>query len=67
MASRSTRNKVQFQAFSAHADLRRAENHLGQLAGIANDRSGYIDANLPEIMAALRFVMETLDKFNEGL
>jgi len=67
MASRSTRNKVRFQGFSALADLKRAETHLTQLAGLADDRSDYIESNLPQIMAALSMVIATLDKFTEGL
>lgn len=64
---RSTRNKLIFQAVSALADLKRAENHLAQLAGIAAGRSGYIDKNIPEIFTALRYIIESLDKFNDGL
>ena len=67
VAQRSTRNKIRFQAVSAYADLKRAENHLAQLAALADDRSKYIDNNLPEIMAALKFVTEAVDKFSEGL
>ena len=67
MVSRSTRNKVRFQAFSAYRDLRKAENHLAQLAALGDERSTFINDNLPEIMTALRFVIEALDKFNEGL
>jgi len=67
MATRSTRNKVRFQAFSALADMKRAETHLGQLAALAEERSDYIDTSLPPIMAGLHILIETLDKFNEGL
>lgn len=67
MTSRSSRNKVRYQVFSALADMKRAENHLLQLAGMANDQSKYIDDNLPQIIAALTFIIETLDKFSEGL
>ena len=67
MTSRSTRNKIRFQAHSAVDDLKRAQNHLGQLAALCNETSPYIDDNLPVIMLALSSVIATLDKFNEGL
>ena len=67
MASRSTRNKVRFQAGSALEDLKRAEDHLAHLAAMGIGHSEYIDGALPEIIAALSFVIVTLDKFNEGL
>uniref|UniRef100_A0A6M3LDH3 Uncharacterized protein n=1 Tax=viral metagenome TaxID=1070528 RepID=A0A6M3LDH3_9ZZZZ len=67
MASRSTRNKVRFQAVSALADLRRAEIHLTQLASLADERSDYINSSLPELIASLSFVIGALDKFQEGL
>jgi hypothetical protein len=67
MTSRSTRNKVRFQAFSALADLKRAEIHLGQLSAFAGERPGYIEENLPQIIAGLHLLIDTLDKFNEGL
>lgn len=67
MTQRSTRNKVRFQGSSALADLRRAQEHLIELAALANDQSGYIDQYLPTIMVALESVRVTLDKFYEGL
>jgi len=67
MTSRTTRNKVRFQGISAYADLRKAENHLVQLAGIADNRSDYINQYLPEIIAGLSFIIEALDKFNDDL
>ena len=67
MASRSTRNKVRFQAFSALADLRRAENHLVQLMALSEEKSVYINENLSIIVTGLNVLIETLDKFNEGL
>ena len=67
MTSRSTRNKIRFQARSALDDLRRAQDHLGELTALSADTSPYIDDNLPVIMLALSAVIDTLDKFNEGL
>jgi len=67
MSFKKTRDRLKWQACHAIADLMRAENHLGQIAGIASDRSDYINESLPEIMAALRVVLDALRKFNEGL
>jgi len=67
MTARSTRNKIRFQARSASEDIYRAQTHLGQLAALADDRSDYINDNLPVIMLALDSVKVTLDKFAEGL
>jgi hypothetical protein len=67
MASRSTRNKVRFSALSALDELKRAEDHLARVAAMGIGHSEYIDDALPEIIAALSFVIQTLDKFYEGL
>lgn len=67
MTSRSTRNKVRFQARSAVDDLKRAQDHLTELAALADEASPYIDDNLGVIMLGLASVISTLDKFNEGL
>ena len=67
VTARSTRNKIRFQGREALDDLKRAQNHLGQLAALAGDTSGYIDDNLPVIMTGLALVITIVDKFNEGL
>jgi len=67
MTSRSTRNKLKFQGISAYADLRKAQNHLVQLAALADSRSPFISEDLPLIIASLDMVITALDKFNEGL
>ena len=67
MTARSTRNKIRFQAHSAAEDLKKAQDHLGELTALCADTSGYIDENLPVIMLGLSAVIDTLDKFNEGL
>jgi len=67
MTSRSTRNKVKFQGISAYADLKKAQNHLVQLAALADNRSPYISEDLPQIIAALEMVTEALDKFTQEL
>jgi len=67
MTARSTRNKIRFQGREALDDLKRAQNHLGQLAVFGGDTPGYIEDNLPVIMTGLALVITILDKFNEGL
>jgi len=67
MAKRSTRNKVRFQSLAAMKDLKAAQNHLAQLAALANDQSSYIDEHLPVIMAALEMVQKALEQFDERL
>jgi len=67
MTARSTRNKIRFQGHSSVDDLKRAQDHLIELAALAADTSPYIDDNLPVIMVALSAVIDTLEKFNEGL
>lgn len=67
MASRSTRNKIRFQAKSALDDCKRAQTHLVYVGALADERSDYINGHLPELIAALEFLIETVDKFNEGL
>jgi len=67
MASRSTRNKIRFQAHSAMDDLKAAQVHLTQLGALGDETSPYIDDNLPVIMVALESVRVVLDRFTEGL
>ena len=67
MSSRSTRNKLRFQAHAALDDLRRAQDHLTGLAALTGDTSGYIDEYLPVIMVALESVRLSLDRFVDDL
>ena len=67
MTSGTTRSRVRWQVREADADLRRAEKHLTQLAALADDRSGYINDNLPQIIAGLHLIIETVESFYEGL
>jgi len=67
MSSRSSRNKIRFQGKSALFDLKAAQTHLVQLGALADDRSPYIDDNLPTIMVTLESVITVLDQFTEGL
>ncbi len=67
VASRSTRNKIRFQAKSARDDLRHAMDHMIELAALADDNSGYINETLPPIITTLELVIKTYDQFKEGL
>lgn len=67
MAKRSTRNKIRWQADAAYDMLRKAQNHMGQLAALADERSRYIDDNLPVFMAALDELIKGWDRFSGGL
>jgi len=67
MPQRSTRNKLRWQSINAEADLKKAQNHLVQLAALADDRSPYIGDNLPVIITTLDMLIITLEKFNQGL
>ncbi len=67
MTSRSTRNKLRFQSVSAVVNLKKAQIHLVQLAALAGDTSPYINDNLPVIIVGLKCVIDTLEKFDEGL
>ncbi|MBD3425705.1 MAG: hypothetical protein GF409_00580 [Candidatus Omnitrophica bacterium] len=67
MASRTTRNKIRFQAKSAFEDMVRVQDHLAGIAALADDRSPHIDNNLPQIILAQETVMQAFEKFMEGL
>lgn len=67
MNKRSTRNKIRFQLEAALEDIRKGQNHLGLIAALADDQSGYIDDNLPIIMAALETVIDAVDSFGDKL
>lgn len=67
MAQRSTRNKIKFQAVSAFADLKRAQDHLVEMAALADGGSPHIEKDLPLIVAAVEMVIDAVEKFSEGL
>lgn len=67
MTRRTTRNKLRWQGQSAHEDLVKAQEHLVQLAAMANGRSDYIDRHVAELIAAMEMLVGAVDKFNEGL
>ncbi len=67
MAKRSTRGKLKYHAIEALVDLKTAQKHMVSIAALADDQSGYIDNNLPPIIAAVEFIIDTFDKFSDGL
>jgi len=67
MAKRTTRNKIRFQVNSAYADLTSAQGHLIAAAALADDRSDYMNNELPLIVASLDAVITVVGQFEEGL
>lgn len=67
MASRTTRNKIRWQAKGAIDNLQLAQKHLCQLAYLAGDRSDYIDNNAAELIACTEMLLQAVEKFSEGL
>lgn len=67
MAKRTTRNKIRWQVQNALDDLHRCQNHLGQAAALADNRSEVIDKSLPAIMASLELTRSALDSFYESI
>ncbi|KKM88409.1 hypothetical protein LCGC14_1259060 [marine sediment metagenome] len=67
MAKRSTRRKILDADEQAVFHLKAAQRQLVRIAAMADDQSGYIDNNLPPIIAAVEFIIDTLDKFSEKL
>ena len=67
MAKRSTRNKIKFQAKGTADDLRHAQEHMIELAALAEEQSPYIDEKLPPFVAALKFMIDAFTDFRDGL
>jgi len=67
MTKSTARVKIKLQGVNAWEDLKRAQEHLLGIAAIADDRSDFIDTNLPPIMRGLQAVMDAAEKFMEGL
>lgn len=67
MAQRSTRNKIKWQATSAYADLKRAQDHLVELGALADGGSPHISRDLPIIVTAVEMVIDAVEKFAEAL
>ncbi len=51
----------------AQEAVRKGQNHLGLVAALADDQSGYIDEHLPIIMATLETVAEAMETFGQKL
>lgn len=67
MAKRTTRNKIRWQVQNALDDIHRCQDHLGQAAALANNRSEIIDNSLPAIMTSLELTRGALESFYESI
>jgi len=67
MASRTTRNKIRYNVSTAIINLEKAQNNLVGVAALSNERSPYIDDNLPIMIAALESTISVVKEFNKGL
>lgn len=67
MASRSTRNKIRYQAEKAinHVDI--ATENLAKMDAMANERSPFINDNLPPIIAMLELLKKTIEQLRERM
>lgn len=67
MASRSTRNKVRWQAQKAIDHAEKILEHLKYLDELAEDRSDYICVALPVVVVGVTRLKESLEVFKDGL
>ena len=67
MASRSTRNKVRWQAKKILDNIDRIYGHLKYIDELAEHRSPYIDENIPKLVALFSGIEEIVKQFYEGL
>jgi len=66
MATRSTRNKLRFQAKKAIADYDRMLGHLQVLDEINDHQSNVVNINLPPLIVLLDEIRKTIIAF-EGM
>lgn len=67
MTARTTRNKLRFQAEKAIDDLDHSLGHIQILDQICDERSPYINDNLPKLVLLYEQFKRTLVVFREGL
>ncbi|GAH37803.1 unnamed protein product [marine sediment metagenome] len=67
MATRSTRNRIRFQAEKAIQNIERAMQNLAQLDGMADGNSPYIGENLPQIIVMMAGCQQVLVQFRDKL
>ena len=67
MASRSTRNKVRHQAKGAYENLVKAQKQMVTIGVMADNRPGYIEDNLPQLVAITDALIQAWGQFYEGL
>ena len=65
MASRSTRNKIRFQAKSAYEDLKAAQDHMVLMGVIINQAgsTSYTEDELPQFIASLEIMLKAWESF----
>lgn len=67
MASRSTRNKLKWQADKAIANVVKIQDHLKYMDDLCQGKSAYINKHIPALVAAMEMVKLCLEKFRYGL
>ena len=67
MGSRSTRNKLRWQAEKVLSHVDKAFEHFQFLDELAAQQSPYINDTLPILLAALSEYRDAVEKFREGL
>jgi len=67
MASRSTRNKVRWQAKKILDNINRIYEHLKYIDELAQGQSEYINENLPRLVKLFDGVESIITQFYEGL
>jgi hypothetical protein len=74
MANRSTRNKIRFQVFAANGYMKevkllmdKVNDRLAYAAALADERSDFINENLPPIMNVVDELSKAIKRFYEGL
>ncbi len=67
MAKRTTRVKIRHNARQAFESMTKALDSMALMAEMADERSPYINDDLPPIMASQKIVQDTFEKLYEKL
>ncbi len=67
MASRSTRNKVKFQADKALRKTERIQEHLKYIDDLGKQQSPFINEAMPVLVGVAELLKNMLVKFRAGL
>lgn len=65
--SRTTRNKLRWQAEKIDEYLNKCQEHLQFLDELASGQSDYINNNLPVLVALFEEMRKTIASFRQGL